>query len=359
MSAIVCSHVDKAYGATTVIRDLNLSIEEHEFVVFLGPSGCGKSTLLRMLAGLEDISGGEVSIGGKVVNDLDPGDRGIAMVFQNYALYPHMTIFDNIAFGLRRQKVPAAEIRKRVEAVSGTLGLDPYLGRKPAELSGGQQQRVAIARAMIKTPKVFLFDEPLSNLDAKLRNHMRVEIARLHQSLKTTTVYVTHDQLEAMTLADRIVLLKDGVIEQIGSPAEIYRQPGNIFVAGFIGTPNMNFIEVTVGRAGNGLTLTGAGTVLSIDGAGFHLQPGDRAVLGIRPPDLKTASAGGILQGTADLIEFHGNDALVTFGSGGKEISALVPARECPVLHAPVRYTFEEEAIHLFDATSGASLRKQ
>ncbi|TGR24320.1 MULTISPECIES: sn-glycerol-3-phosphate ABC transporter ATP-binding protein UgpC [unclassified Mesorhizobium] len=361
MSAIVCSHVDKAYGATTVIRDLNLSIEEHEFVVFLGPSGCGKSTLLRMLAGLEEISGGEVSIGGKVVNDLDPGDRGIAMVFQNYALYPHMTIFDNIAFGLRRQKVPAPEIRKRVEAVSRTLGLDPYLGRKPAELSGGQQQRVAIARAMIKTPKVFLFDEPLSNLDAKLRNHMRVEIARLHQSLKTTTVYVTHDQLEAMTLADRIVLLKDGVIEQVGSPAEIYGRPGNMFVAGFIGTPNMNFIEVTVGRAANGWTLTGAGTVLSLDGAGFHLQPGDRAVLGIRPPDLKTASAGaaGILQGTADLIEFHGNDALVTFGSGGKGISALVPARECPVLHAPVRYTFEEESIHLFDATSGASLRKQ
>ncbi|RWE40159.1 MAG: sn-glycerol-3-phosphate ABC transporter ATP-binding protein UgpC [Mesorhizobium sp.] len=361
MSAIVCSHVDKAYGATTVIRDLNLSIEEHEFVVFLGPSGCGKSTLLRMLAGLEEISGGEVSIGGKVVNELEPGDRGIAMVFQNYALYPHMTIFDNIAFGLRRQKVPAPEIRKRVEAVSRTLGLDPYLGRKPAELSGGQQQRVAIARAMIKTPKVFLFDEPLSNLDAKLRNHMRVEIARLHQSLKTTTVYVTHDQLEAMTLADRIVLLKDGIIEQIGSPAEIYGRPGNMFVAGFIGTPNMNFIEVTVGRAANGWTLTGAGTVLSIDGAGFHLQLGDRAVLGIRPPDLKTASDGaaGILQGTADLIEFHGNDALVTFGSGGKEISALVPARECPVLHAPVRYTFEEEAIHLFDATSGASLRSQ
>jgi multiple sugar transport system ATP-binding protein len=361
MSAIVCSHVDKAYGATTVIRDLNLSIEEHEFVVFLGPSGCGKSTLLRMLAGLEDISGGEVSIGGKVVNDLDPGDRGIAMVFQNYALYPHMTIFDNIAFGLRRQKVPAADIRKRVEAVSGTLGLDPYLGRKPAELSGGQQQRVAIARAMIKTPKVFLFDEPLSNLDAKLRNHMRVEIARLHQSLKTTTVYVTHDQLEAMTLADRIVLLKDGVIEQIGSPAEIYRRPANMFVAGFIGTPNMNFIDVTVGRAANGWTLTGAGTVLSMGGSGFHLQQGDRAVLGIRPPDLKTADAGpiGILQGTADLIEFHGNDALVTFGSGGKEISALVPARECPALRAPVRYTFDEESIHLFDATSGTSLRRQ
>jgi multiple sugar transport system ATP-binding protein len=361
MSAIVCSHVDKAYGATTVIRDLNLSIEEHEFVVFLGPSGCGKSTLLRMLAGLEDISGGEVSIGGKVVNDLDPGDRGIAMVFQNYALYPHMTIFDNIAFGLRRLKVPAPEIRKRVEAVSGTLGLEPYLGRKPAELSGGQQQRVAIARAMIKTPKVFLFDEPLSNLDAKLRNHMRVEIARLHQSLKTTTVYVTHDQLEAMTLADRIVLLKDGVIEQVGSPAEIYGRPGNMFVAGFIGTPNMNFIEVTVGKTRDGWTLTGAGTVLAIEGRGFHLQHGDRAVLGIRPPDLNTAGAeaGNLLQGTADLIEFHGNDALVTFGSGGKEISALVPARECPQQRAPVRYTFDEESVHLFDAATGVSLRKQ
>ncbi|TIX26626.1 MAG: ATP-binding cassette domain-containing protein, partial [Mesorhizobium sp.] len=280
MSAIVCSHVDKAYGATTVIRDLNLAIEEHEFVVFLGPSGCGKSTLLRMLAGLEDISGGEVSIGGKVVNDLEPGDRGIAMVFQNYALYPHMTIFDNVAFGLKRQKVPAAEIKKRVEAVAKTLGLEPYLGRKPTELSGGQQQRVAIARAMIKTPKVFLFDEPLSNLDAKLRNHMRVEIARLHQSLKTTTVYVTHDQLEAMTLADRIVLLKDGVIEQIGSPAEIYRRPGNQFVAGFIGTPNMNFIDAMVGRKADGWTLTGAGTVLSLEGSAFDLRHGDRVVLG-------------------------------------------------------------------------------
>ena len=214
---------------------------------------------------------------------------------------------------------------------------------------------------MIKTPKVFLFDEPLSNLDAKLRNHMRVEIARLHQSLKTTTVYVTHDQLEAMTLADRIVLLKDGVIEQVGSPAEIYRRPGNQFVAGFIGTPNMNFIEAMVGRNGNGWTLTGAGTVLSLEGGGFHLQHGDRVVLGIRPPDLKTANggAGNILQGTADLIEFHGNDALVTFGSGGKEISALVPARECPELRAPVRYSFDEESIHLFDAETGKSLRKQ
>ena len=362
MSAIVCSHVDKSYGATTVIRDLNLSIEDHEFVVFLGPSGCGKSTLLRMLAGLEDISGGEVSIGGKVVNDLDPGDRGIAMVFQNYALYPHMTIFDNIAFGLKRQKVAKAEIQQRVEAVSKTLGLEPYLRRKPAELSGGQQQRVAIARAMIKTPKVFLFDEPLSNLDAKLRNHMRIEIARLHQSLKTTTVYVTHDQLEAMTLADRIVLLRDGRIEQIGSPAEIYERPGNLFVAGFIGTPNMNFIDVAVERKGNAWTLTSAETVFSIDGSRFDLQGVDRAVLGIRPPDLKTAgpdATANLLQGTADLIEFHGNDALVIFEVGGKEISALVPTRECPALRSPVRYTIDEQSLHLFDAKSGASLLRR
>ncbi|MBZ9677799.1 ABC transporter ATP-binding protein [Mesorhizobium sp. ES1-1] len=362
MSAIVCSHVDKSYGATSVIRDLNLSIEEHEFVVFLGPSGCGKSTLLRMLAGLEDISGGEISIGGTVVNDLDPGDRGVAMVFQNYALYPHMTIFDNIAFGLKRQNVPKAEIRQRVGAVSTTLGLDPYLDRKPAELSGGQQQRVAIARAMIKTPKVFLFDEPLSNLDAKLRNHMRVEIARLHQSLNTTTVYVTHDQLEAMTLADRIVLLRDGRIEQIGSPAEIYERPGNLFVAGFIGTPNMNFIDVTIGRDGDAWTLTNAGTVFTISGERFRLQQGERAVLGIRPPDLVAASpgaSGNLLEGTADLIEFHGNDALVTFCLGGKEISALVPSRACPAIRADVRYGFDESSLHLFDAQSGMSLRRQ
>ncbi|MEO5755619.1 MAG: sn-glycerol-3-phosphate ABC transporter ATP-binding protein UgpC [Mesorhizobium sp.] len=362
MSAITCSHVEKSYGATSVIRDLNLSIEEHEFVVFLGPSGCGKSTLLRMLAGLEDISGGEVSIGGKVVNDLDPGDRGIAMVFQNYALYPHMTIFDNIAFGLRRQKVAKAEIQRRVMTVSNTLGLEPYLGRKPAELSGGQQQRVAIARAMIKTPKVFLFDEPLSNLDAKLRNHMRIEIARLHQSLKTTTVYVTHDQLEAMTLADRIVLLRDGLIEQIGSPAEIYERPANVFVAGFIGTPNMNFIDVTVSRSKGGWTLTSAGAVFTVDGGRFSLEEVERAVLGIRPADLKTVAnghAGNVLQGTADLIEFHGNEALVTFGVGGKEISALVSSRACPTLRGNVRYTFDEESLHLFDAKSGKSLLRQ
>jgi multiple sugar transport system ATP-binding protein len=213
VATIECRNIVKRYADAQVVHDFNLRVDDNEFVVLLGPSGCGKSTLLRMLAGLEEISGGELLIDGAVVNDLDPGERGIAMVFQNYALYPHMTVADNIAFGLRRIKVPESQIRERIGQVAGMLGLEPYLQRRPAELSGGQQQRVAIARAMIKTPKVFLFDEPLSNLDAKLRNHMRVEIARLHQSLKTTTVYVTHDQHEAMTLADRIVLLKDGRIE--------------------------------------------------------------------------------------------------------------------------------------------------
>lgn len=231
MAEIVCQNIKKNYGAVEVVPDFNLEVKDHEFIVFLGPSGCGKSTMLRMMAGLEDITGGELLIGGKIVNDLEPRDRGIAMVFQNYALYPHMTIRDNIAFGLRRIKVSEEEIKKRTADVTGVLGLEPYLDRKPTELSGGQQQRVAIARAMIKTPDVFLFDEPLSNLDAKLRATMREEIARLHKKLQTTTVYVTHDQMEAMTLADRIVLMKDGMIEQVGAPEEIYERPATFFLS--------------------------------------------------------------------------------------------------------------------------------
>ena len=221
-------------------------MRNHEFIVFLGPSGCGKSTILRMIAGLEEISGGELSIDGRVVNELPPRERNIAMVFQNYALYPHMSVRDNITFGLRRMKIAADEIDRRVQAAAATLGLEQFLDRKSTALSGGQQQRVAIARAIVKTPGVFLFDEPLSNLDATLRNHMRVEIARLHQRLKTTTVYVTHDQLEAMTLADRIVLLRNGLIEQVGTPREIFDRPNSQFVAAFIGTPAMNFFEVDV-----------------------------------------------------------------------------------------------------------------
>lgn len=359
MSNISCSNVDKNYGAINVIKDFNLEVADREFIVFLGPSGCGKSTLLRMIAGLEEISGGTVAIGGTSVNDLEPRDRGVAMVFQNYALYPHMSIYDNIAFGLKRMKVPRDQIDARIKAVSATLGLDPYLSRKPTELSGGQQQRVAIARAMIKTPKVFLFDEPLSNLDAKLRHHMRVEIARLHQKLQTTTIYVTHDQLEAMTLADRIVLMRGGAIEQVGSPAEIYEKPRTLFVAGFIGTPNMNFIDVTVTPDGDAWALRAEGKDIRISGNGFALKPGQKAVLGIRPPDLMPATTEGdnVLSGVADLIEFHGNDALVTFSVAGKEVGALIKASSCPKSGERVLFSFDEDRIHLFDGESGLSLR--
>ncbi len=355
MSNIVCSSVDKSYGAINVIKDFNLDVADREFIVFLGPSGCGKSTLLRMIAGLEEISDGTVSIGGKPVNDLEPRDRGVAMVFQNYALYPHMSIYDNIAFGLKRMKVPKDEIDRRIRAVSQTLGLDPYLSRKPTELSGGQQQRVAIARAMIKTPKVFLFDEPLSNLDAKLRHHMRVEIARLHQTLQTTTIYVTHDQLEAMTLADRIVLMKGGAIEQVGTPAEIYGRPRTLFVAGFIGTPNMNFIDVVAHRSATGWTLRADGADFAFSGAWPALREDQRLVLGIRPADVTWAgeATGNVLGGVADLVEFHGNDVLVTFSFGGTEVGALVKAGDHPRPGDRVNFTLDERRVHLFDADSG------
>nr|WP_298097230.1 sn-glycerol-3-phosphate ABC transporter ATP-binding protein UgpC [uncultured Shinella sp.] len=362
MANIVCSHVDKAYGAVNVIKDFNLEIDDHEFVVFLGPSGCGKSTLLRMIAGLEEISGGAVSIAGRTVNDLEPRDRGVAMVFQNYALYPHMTIYDNIAFGLKRMKVEKAEIDSRIKAVAGTLGLEPYLSRKPTELSGGQQQRVAIARAMIKTPRVFLFDEPLSNLDAKLRNHMRVEIARLHQSLKTTTIYVTHDQLEAMTLADRIVLMKGGAIEQVGTPEEIYERPRTLFVAGFIGTPNMNFLDVTARADGQAWLLEGHGQCFKVSRERFDIREGQALTLGVRPSSLSVVvgleDRENTLRGVADLIEFHGDSALVSFRLGDKEIGALVPAASRPARGASITFSVSGEDLHIFDRATGLSMFK-
>ena len=359
MAEIVCQNIKKSYGAVEVVPSFNLDVKDHEFIVFLGPSGCGKSTMLRMMAGLEDITGGQLLIGGKVVNDLEPRDRGIAMVFQNYALYPHMTIRDNIAFGLRRIKVPEEEIKSRTADVTGVLGLEPYLDRKPTELSGGQQQRVAIARAMIKTPDLFLFDEPLSNLDAKLRATMREEIARLHKKLQTTTVYVTHDQMEAMTLADRIVLMKDGMIEQVGTPEEIYERPATFFVAGFIGTPAMNFIDMTVKKSKEGFQLASEYVNLSVDPSRFDIKDGQKVTLGIRPSDLGSEHDNtDILSGTSDLIEYHGDQALVSFNVGAIQLHALVPARHRPTEGDDVTFKIRQGSTHLFDFATGRSLLK-
>ncbi|WP_099791096.1 ABC transporter ATP-binding protein [Variovorax sp. 54] len=360
MSAIRCHHIIKRYGETQVVHEFDLEVAQNEFVVFLGPSGCGKSTILRMLAGLEDISDGDLHIGGRRVNDLPPQERGIAMVFQNYALYPHMTVRDNIAFGLKRQKVPKHEIDLRVREVSDTLGLERYLERKPTELSGGQQQRVAIARAMIKTPKVFLFDEPLSNLDAKLRNHMRIEIAKLHQTLKTTTVYVTHDQHEAMTLADRIVLLRDGRIEQVGSPQEIFERPRSAFVAGFIGTPPMNLMEMAVHSLDDGqCELRGRGGSVRVDARRFALEGRERVTLGVRPAHLHIDTTGAYDEGFAgevQLIEYLGNEVLVSVGQGEEEIAVLVPSAGGPRLGEQLHVVADAQQVHLFDVATGTSL---
>jgi multiple sugar transport system ATP-binding protein len=359
MSAIVCNKLVKSYGPVKVVHNFSLEVQENEFVVFLGPSGCGKSTILRMIAGLEAISGGELTIGGKLVNDLPPGERGIAMVFQNYALYPHMSVFDNIAFGLRRLKVSAQDIQSRIAEVSATLGLDPYLQRKPTELSGGQQQRVAIARAMIKTPQVFLFDEPLSNLDAKLRNHMRIEIARLHQNLKATTIYVTHDQHEAMTLADRIVLLKDGLIEQIGTPREIYERPRTKYVAGFIGTPPMNLMDMTVKNRDDHFELSGPSGVLTVSTRRFDLLGRDKVTVGIRPSHLTLASPnahGTGFTGNVELVEYLGNEVLVNLHCGGIDMGVLVPSQLAPKTQDRLTLNAHEEHLHMFDIATGQSL---
>src|SRR5574342_373206 len=253
MAQVVLKDLVKRFDEVTAVRDVNLQIKDKEFIVLVGPSGCGKSTTLRMIAGLEEISSGEIYIGARLVNDLPPKDRDIAMVFQNYALYPHMTVYDNMAFGLKMRKFPKAEIDTRVREAAQMLGIQELLSRKPRQLSGGQRQRVAVGRAIVRHPQVFLFDEPLSNLDAKLRVQMRVELKRLHERLETTAIYVTHDQVEAMTLGDRVVVMKDGWVQQVGEPLELYGKPANRFVAGFIGSPAMNFADVTIAESNGGV----------------------------------------------------------------------------------------------------------
>ena len=310
MAEVTLRQVKKRFGAVEIIKGVDLDIEDGEFCVFVGPSGCGKSTLLRMIAGLEDVSGGVVSIGGKNMTSTPPANRGVAMVFQSYALYPHMTVEENISFGLKMAKAPQAEIDRRVAKAAAMLQLGPYLDRKPSQLSGGQRQRVAIGRAVVREPDVFLFDEPLSNLDASLRVATRIEIAALHKDLGATMIYVTHDQVEAMTMADKIVVLRAGLIEQIGSPLELYHRPDNVFVAGFIGSPKMNFLSVTAAPASIGATVTLPG------GGALHL-PGappsasGKLTLGVRPEHLTADAPGGILPATVRLVEKLGSESII------------------------------------------------
>ncbi|MEM5404379.1 sn-glycerol-3-phosphate ABC transporter ATP-binding protein UgpC [Paraburkholderia unamae] len=360
MATIVCEGLMKQYdGGQPVLHPLDLHIDEGEFVVLLGPSGCGKSTMLRMIAGLEAISGGSLSIGGTVVNDVPARERNVAMVFQNYALYPHMSVYENIAFGLRRLKTPKAEIDRRVREVAAMLNLDALLERKPRAMSGGQQQRAAIARAMIKTPAVFLFDEPLSNLDAKLRAQLRTDIKRLHQRLKTTTVYVTHDQLEAMTLADRVILMRGGRIEQEGTPTELYRYPRTIFGAGFIGTPAMNFLDASAQRTGERLIVSSTAGQWQLRGNRFQrLQDGQAIKLAVRPnfvwiPDDVKAHDALVLSGIVELVEVLGAEALITVDCSGERITALVPASTVPHTGDHVRLALRERDLHVFDVATG------
>ncbi len=312
MAHVQLVKVQKAFGEIQILRDIDLEIRDGEFMVFVGPSGSGKSTLLRSIAGLEDITGGTLAIGGRVVNDVPPAERGIAMVFQSYALYPHMNLYDNMAFGLKIAKVDKDEIHRLVHQAAKILNIEHLLDRKPKALSGGQRQRVAIGRAIVRKPEVFLFDEPLSNLDAALRVRMRYEFAKLHEDLKTTMIYVTHDQVEAMTLADRIVVLAAGRIEQVGSPMALYEHPDNLFVAGFIGSPKMNFLAATVVSADAGAAVvqleTGAQIRCELDAAGA--RPGDKVTLGVRPEHFETAAAaqsGNVIATTVTFVESLGS----------------------------------------------------
>ncbi len=350
MATVSLKSLVKRYGDTPVIHGIDLAVGDGEFVVLVGPSGCGKSTTLRMIAGLEEISGGTVEIGGRVVNDLEPKDRNIAMVFQNYAIYPHMTVRKNIGFGLRTSKLPRADKERRIAEVAALLGMTDYLDRKPAALSGGQRQRVAIGRAMVRDPAVFLFDEPLSNLDAQLRTQMRLEIKKLHQRVRSTIVFVTHDQVEAMTMADRIVIMKDGHIMQVGTPAEVYHEPANTFVAQFIGAPSMNLMP---GRAAGGtVTLDSGGQVPAPAAAQGAVR------VGIRPEDLRPAPAGdGLLRGRVTVAEPLGAGTLLYVDVGGTEVIATGPGRGAPGPGTEIGLSPTPGAIHVFDIATGAAIR--
>ena len=352
MASITLSKIRKDFGETKVIKGVDIDIADGEFVVFVGPSGCGKSTLLRLIAGLEDITSGELKIGDRVVNDLQPKERAVAMVFQSYAIFPHMTVRENIAFGLTIRRAPRAEIEEKVAEAARMLKMEDLLDRRPSQLSGGQRQRVAIGRAIVRDPSVFLFDEPLSNLDAALRMSTRQEIAALHEELKTTMIYVTHDQVEAMTLADKIVVLRDGEVMQVGAPMELYHNPANLFVAGFLGAPSMNFIRVRVDEiSGDQVTVSGDGLdKISVPRKGRSFSEGQEATLGVRPQYLRPATDEvGWLHGTVALTERLGTETVVdvALASGAKIIAAL-PEDTVLTVGQSMAFTFNAEQAHLF-----------
>jgi len=372
MASVKLTNVKKVYGKDTVaVQDFNLDIADKEFIVFVGPSGCGKSTTLRMIAGLEDISSGTVEIDGVVVNDLQPRDRDIAMVFQNYALYPHLTVFENMAFSLRLKKVPQEEVYERVTNAAEILGITEYLTRKPRALSGGQRQRVAIGRAMVRDSKVFLMDEPLSNLDAKLRNQMRAEIILLRQKIDTTFIYVTHDQTEAMTLGDRIVIMKDGFIQQVGTPSEVFDMPVNLFVAEFIGAPKMNTFKTNLVREGDKYFVTPYGAKIEVTGKKAEMLlernvPSQEIVLGVRPEHVTKAEKNdpAAIPCTIRVNEMMGSELhLHVEEDNGDRLIVRIPTitleddeRKAMVYGSKLHITFEGKVMHFFDAETGVNL---
>jgi len=366
MASVTYRNVTKMFGDFAAVSDLSIEVKDKEFVVFVGPSGCGKSTSLRMLAGLEEISAGEILIGDRIVNDVPPKDRDIAMVFQSYALYPHMTVYDNMAFGLKLRKTPKAEIERRVKEAADILGLDTLLDRKPKALSGGQRQRVAVGRAIVREPAVFLMDEPLSNLDAKLRVAARAEIAKLHKRLGTTFIYVTHDQVEAMTMGDRIMVIKDGLLQQIDSPRKLYNEPNNIFVAGFIGSPSMNFFDATL-VAEDGAMIVDTGAFR------FHVPEsrkeaiaayvGKEITCGLRPENIhaKDFAAQDIeaspLTATVDVVELLGHELHLFLSVSNANFVAIVDTRVNPAVGEEVELTADVGHLHFFDKETELAIR--
>ncbi|WP_404403986.1 ABC transporter ATP-binding protein [Pelagibacterium halotolerans] len=359
MASIELKDVRKSYGVADVIKGVNLAIGHGEFCVFVGPSGCGKSTLLRMISGLEEITSGDIVIGGEVVNTIPAADRGLAMVFQSYALYPHMTVRQNLSFGLENINTPKAEIAEKITAVAKMLQIDQLLDRRPKDLSGGQRQRVAIGRAVVREPRVFLFDEPLSNLDAELRVDMRGEIASLHRRLGNTMIYVTHDQVEAMTMADKIAVLRLGEVEQFGAPLDLYNRPRNLFVAGFIGSPKMNFLTGRVEEGNRGILVLSTGERVAIPEEGFEHRPGQDITLGIRPTDVRPADDGTVRIEVRTVEQLGGESYIYGEASDGTRLTVHSPGQTEVQPGEGISLALTPARIHLFDTQGGLSLRAE